>query len=602
MVVLLLSAAGTLAAAFGLAGSTHRHRAAATPASASIGSTAAAAAHTFSLHARVAEGRPRSSRWTGTFSSTPLGRGVLRLRARPLGVGRPRSASFTASYRGGSIRGSILLVRGRGRSSLAGRFKVRGGTGSGRNAGGRGRVTGTWRTRSGRQSISLRLSGQISLVGGGGSPGAPGAKPGQSGRPRSLQEAIQHVVIVMQENRSFDSYFGTYPGADGIPFQDGQPAVCMPDPKHGGCVRPFHDPNDIDQGGPHASQSAITDIDGGRMDGFIATAEQTSDCQNVNDPTCRSQNPQGVMGYHDARELPNYWSYAHEYVLQDHMFEPIASWSLPAHLFLVSGWSANCSRQGDPFSCVSGAPGALPPQPQPFAWTDLTYLLHQAGVSWAYYVYKGTEPDCADGGVTCPAVPQSPATPSIWNPLPGFTTVNQDGQLGNVQSIGNFYSAARQGTLPSVSWVVPNEQFSEHPPASIREGQAYVTGLINSIMRGPDWRNTAIFLAWDDWGGFYDHVPPIAIDGLGYGLRVPGLVISPYARHGYIDHQTLSFDAYAKFIEDLFIGGRRLDPRTDGRPDPRPDVRENAPVLGDLREDFDLNQTPRAPTLLPEQP
>ena len=94
-------------------------------------------------------------------------------------------------------------------------------------------------------------------------------------------------------------------------------------------------------------------------------------------------------------------------------------------------------------------------------------------------------------------------------------------------------------------------------------------------MNGPEWKSTAIFVAWDDWGGFYDHVPPPTVDQNGYGLRVPGLVISPYAKRGYIDHQTLSFDAYAKFIEDDFLDGQRLDPKTDGRPDPRPDVREN---------------------------
>ena len=604
IIALLLSAAGVLGAAIDLVGPSGHHSATAIE-STSASSARAASVRAFSLRGRASETRPRSRLWTGTFSSSPLGHGTLRLRVRSLSDGRPLITSFTASYRGGWIRGSLVLVRQRRRSTLTGRFNVRGGSGSGRNAHGRGRVTGRWRSTGNRRPwVTLLLTGRISLDGPAAvTPAAPQASPGQTvGHVRTLQEAIRHVVIIMQENRSFDSYFGTYPGADGIPFQGGQPTVCVPDPKRGGCVRPFHDPNDIDQGGPHDSQSATTDIHGGRMDGFIAAAEQTSDCTNVNDPACRSQDPQGVMGYHDARELPNYWTYARDFVLQDHMFEPIASWSLPAHLFLVSGWSANCSRQGDPFSCVSAAPGALPPQPQPYAWTDLTYLLHQAGISWAYYVYKGTEPDCSSGGMTCPPTPQSPATPSIWNPLPGFTTVSQDGQLGNIQSITNFYDAARRGTLPAVSWVVPNEQFSEHPPASIREGQAYVTGLINSIMRSPDWSSTAIFLAWDDWGGFYDHVPPISLDGLGYGLRVPALVISPYARRGYIDHQTLSFDAYAKFIEDLFIGGRRLDPHTDGRPDPRPDVREAAPVLGDLRGDFDLNQPPQAPTVLSERP
>jgi phospholipase C len=150
--------------------------------------------------------------------------------------------------------------------------------------------------------------------------------------------------------------------------------------------------------------------------------------------------------------------------------------------------------------------------------------------------------------------------------------------------------------------VAPSGRVSEHPPASIRTGQAYVTRLVNAIMRGPDWSSCAIFLAWDDFGGFYDHVVPPVVDGAGYGLRVPGIVISPYARAGYVDHQTLSFDAYLKFIEDDFLGGRRIDPRTDGRPDSRPDVREIAPILGDLATDFDFSQPPRPPVLLSPNP
>jgi phospholipase C len=121
-------------------------------------------------------------------------------------------------------------------------------------------------------------------------------------------------------------------------------------------------------------------------------------------------------------------------------------------------------------------------------------------------------------------------------------------------------------------------------------------------MQGPDWDSTAIFLSWDDWGGFYDHVVPPKVDENGYGLRVPGLVVSPYAKKGYIDHQTLSFDAYLKFIEDVFLNGQRIDPRTDGRPDPRPDVRENAPQLGNLMYDFDFSQSPLAPLILPTSP
>ena len=168
--------------------------------------------------------------------------------------------------------------------------------------------------------------------------------------------------------------------------------------------------------------------------------------------------------------------------------------------------------------------------------------------------------------------------------------------------MNNFYTAAKNGTLPAVSWINPDGKESEHPPALVSAGQSYVTGLINAVMQGPDWSSTAIFLAWDDWGGFYDHVVPPKVDQNGYGLRVPGIVISPYAKKGFIDHQTLSFDAYLKFIEDDFLNSQRLDPKTDGRPDPRPDVRENASILGNLLSDFDFSQSPRSPMVLPTNP
>jgi phospholipase C len=121
-------------------------------------------------------------------------------------------------------------------------------------------------------------------------------------------------------------------------------------------------------------------------------------------------------------------------------------------------------------------------------------------------------------------------------------------------------------------------------------------------MQGPDWDSTVVFIAWDDWGGFYDHVVPPHVDQNGYGLRVPGLMISPYAKKGLIDHQTLSFDAYLKLIEDIFLGGQRLDPQTDGRPDRRPTVRENIPQLGDLLNEFDFTQAPLPKLILPLQP
>jgi phospholipase C len=343
------------------------------------------------------------------------------------------------------------------------------------------------------------------------------------------------------------------------------------------------------------------------------------------------------MGYHTQSDIPNYWAYANDFVLQDHMYEPNASWSMPAHLFLVSAWSAYCTQHvaasctnADTLKTIPDRPQYVPavccgengptaggvtklnkngrPKKtqagQPiYAWTDLTYLLHQHDISWGYYVVTGSEPDCEnDDAMSCAAVHQSASTPGIWNPLPWFDTVQQDHQLANIQSVQRFYDAAKQGTLPAVSWVVPSNTVSEHPPSRVSDGQSYVTSLVNAIMASPDWSSTAIFLSWDDWGGFYDHVVPPTVDENGYGLRVPGITISAYAKRGVIDHQTLSFDAYLKFIEDDFLSSQRLDPKTDGRPDPRPTVREDVAILGDLTQDFDFDQPPRSPVPLPVHP
>jgi phospholipase C len=291
---------------------------------------------------------------------------------------------------------------------------------------------------------------------------------------------------------------------------------------------------------------------------------------------------------------------------------------------MLSGWSARCAN-AKPSSCVNNdeLPGwppdfTLPPTYRPiggpppiYAWTDLTYLLHRHRVSWRYYVTPGYEPDCFSpvtqagsppSTTLCNPVVQTPKTPGIWNPLPYFETVKEDRQLGDIRPVSDFFRAARLGRLAAVTWIVPSQTVSEHPPARVSAGQAWVTRLINGIMRSADWSSTAIFVSWDDWGGFYDHVAPPSVDGDGYGIRVPGLVISPYARRGYIDHQILSHDAYLKFIESDFLHGERINPRTDGRADPRPDVRENARVLGNLLKDFNFSQRPRAPLLLPPHP
>ncbi len=188
----------------------------------------------------------------------------------------------------------------------------------------------------------------------------------QTATPRGIHK-IRHVVIIMQENRSFDSYFGTYPGADGIPGLAGNPGKvpCVPDPATGRCVKPYHDRTLVNVGGPHDDCAFMGDLDNGKMDGFIKERET---CMNPVDPiSCEATEKDDVMGYHTAQEIPNYWRYAKHFVLQDHMFEPVGTWSLPAHLAMVSGWSAICTGGQQPVQLqeqpLSGGPGHGPRAP-----------------------------------------------------------------------------------------------------------------------------------------------------------------------------------------------------------------------------------------------
>ena len=388
---------------------------------------------------------------------------------------------------------------------------------------------------------------------------------------------IKHIIIIMQENRSFDSYFGKYPGANGIPQ-----GICLHDPRNGGCRRPWADHHDSNGNWPHSMGPFWVDYNHGKMNGFVAMAERKA-CRPRPAP-CHPD----VMGYHTGSDIPNYWKYAKNFVLQDHMFEAPGSWSLPSHLYQVSGWSAKCTRTGVPMSCsrTNMPPERLPNRQTPFAWTDITWLLHRHKISWSYYL---------DHGAVTVSLGNPTGTSIHFNPLPGFTDVHKDGQLGSIRPLRIFYKQAKAGTLPKVAWIAPDFRDSEHGPALVSTGQAYVTKLINAVMRSPEWASSAIFVTWDDWGGFYDNVVPPKVGTQGYGIRVPGLVISPYAKTGFIDSQTLTTDAYLKFIEDDFLGGARLNPATDGRRDPRTVVRESSAKLGDLINDFNFAQLPRRP-------
>lgn len=453
-------------------------------------------------------------------------------------------------------------------------------------------------------------SGPASITSSGASsPASPGTQPTKLEQAR---EHLKHLVFIVQENRSFDHYFGTFPGAKGFPMRNGRIEVCIPDPIAGHCVRPYHSTSQLQQGGPHNQSASESDVHGGRMDGFVQTvvagheycADHRSEasCTNYLGP----QDQPDVMSYHTRMEIPNYWTYAKRFVLQDRMFAPADSWTLPAHLFLVSAWAASCSDPRDPMSCRSNLALTTEFNTQRghrdvpiWAWTDITYLLHENGVSWSYYVGDDTcffDP-CERGAGRQHTVSQQ-------NPLPWFTDIRETGQMDRIQTHSQFYEAAAAGNLPSVSWMMPHNGVGEHPSNGepIWKGQRHVTNVINAIMRGPEWDQTAIFLTWDDWGGFYDHLEPPRVDRNGYGIRVPGLLISPWAKAGTIDSQTLSFDAYLKLIEDLFLQKERLNPRTISRPDSRPTVREKVPILGNLLKDFDFQQDPIPPLILDPRP
>lgn len=256
------------------------------------------------------------------------------------------------------------------------------------------------------------------------------------------------------------------------------------------------------------------------------------------------------------------------------MFESVASYSLPAHLYMLAAQSGG----------YVGTKGQA--KPSTYNFPEITELLMSGKIDWKYYVTSGKIPDTEDGEVvgSVPQQAQAPKKYTLWNPLPAFPKVKDNpAQWDRLVDTANFYKDARAGKLPQVSWVIPSSAVSEHPPSGVRAGMAYVTGLVNAVMKSKDWNSTAIFISWDDWGGFYDHVPPPSVDQYGYGIRVPGLVISPYARRGYIDKNVYSFESWLKIVEERF-GVSTLTARDS--------------QARDMTAAFDFTQQPRPPLIL----
>lgn len=329
---------------------------------------------------------------------------------------------------------------------------------------------------------------------------------------------IKHFISLMQENHSFDNYFGTYPGADGIPAD-----TCMPvDPTvpDGECVEPFRigDSPIVDLA--HNDEVFRQQNRGGRLDGFISAFAEQGEAGNL------------AMGYYDDRDLPYYWNIADNYVLFDRFFTSARSGSVRNHFFWVTGTPGNYESD------------SLRPE----GFDDIPTIfdrLQEAGISWKFYVQN------YDPGITY----RNPATGDrgaqiVWVPLLNYARYLDDPELSSrIVDLEEYYADLAAGTLPSVAFMVPSGA-SEHPPGSIQAGQRFVRTLISSLMRSSAWESSAFMWTYDDWGGWYDHVPPPTVDKFGLGPRAPALLVSPYARKGHIESTQMDFTSKLKFITD----------------------------------------------------
>jgi phospholipase C len=380
-------------------------------------------------------------------------------------------------------------------------------------------------------------------------------------------EKINHVIWIIQENRTFDNYFGTYPGADGIP-----PGTCLPKlPGSVNCVKPFHMPArqpalDL----AHDWEVVHAAYNNGAMDGFVW-----------------AEGSEFTMGYYDDRDIPNYWNYARHYTLCDRFFSSQMGYSLPNHTYTVAGQSGglivNVANLQELKEVMDDDDG--------FSFASMAKLMSETKVPWKYYVESQPLPEgvpmkLSETGVRL-AFPD-PKQFSLWNPLPGFKAIREDpAEMAHLVDLKEYFSDLQKGTLPAFSWIIPDYQDSEHPVARVSDGMWYVTKLVNALMESPYWKDSVIFLTWDDYGGFYDHVPPPEMDAFGLGPRVPMIVISPYAKAGYISRYTYEFCSVLKFVEERWKL-RHLTARDHW--------------ANDMRDCFDFDRAPSASLVIPIPP
>ncbi|SMD20570.1 alkaline phosphatase family protein [Kibdelosporangium aridum] len=345
------------------------------------------------------------------------------------------------------------------------------------------------------------------------------AGPATAEPARATSTPIKHFVVLMQSGHSFDNYFGTYPGADGIPA-----GTCMrlskDKPSTDGCVRPFRlgaeSPDHLDHG-PTTQRAQYAE---GRMDGFVSAYRE------------RGLDGANAMGYYDANDLPYYWNVAQKYTLFDRFFSSASTGSRRNRFYWVAGVPTPGSSERVP----PGGYGDIP---------TIFDRLEQAGVPWKFYVEN------YDPKITFRAPGSGPkAGQPTRVPLLNYARFLDDPKLsGKIVDLTQYYTDLRDGTLPAVAYVASSGS-SENPPSRVRAGQALVRKMTARLAKSRYWSSSAFMWTYDSWGGWYDHVPPPKVDNDGLGFRVPALLVSAYSRRGHIEHTQLDHTAVLKFIED----------------------------------------------------
>ncbi|MBI2031251.1 MAG: hypothetical protein HYT08_01415 [Candidatus Levybacteria bacterium] len=341
---------------------------------------------------------------------------------------------------------------------------------------------------------------------------------------------IKRVVLIVQENHSFDSYFGTYPGADGFDPNTLLPRLPGEKPSIG--LRRTQNTKT-----PSLRERAYhKDFDTGREDA----------------------NGMVVMQYFEEKEIPNYWAYAKNFVLLDRLFSAVrVRYSVPSHFYLIAataeGWMTN--RMEKPY----------------LASKTMIDLFKEYSISWKLY-----------SGETFNNLTN---VPNGFNYILTFKQHKNDKKvISNIVHRDKIFKDIKNGTLPQFSWIFPEAEESEHPPQNVRKGMNHVTEVINEIMKSKYWKDTAIIVIWDDFGGYFDHVKPEITDQFGPGPRVPGLVISAYSKKGYIDHTTYNTSSVLKFFQTLYN---------------LPSLTERDGKSANMLNAFDFKSGPRDPLILP---